>query len=208
MEWPCLKGDDVDSFDSFSIMFKTCPNALSGGSQGAKEIDHSRTMKKMLRRYQCPYKTSGLKRCIYIVYLYTTYVFKKIMLQKVIHVRLVSRIKVQLDMGSFNYTLSMIWARAPTYWILKECVRESNEPLFRIFQESLKQGKVPTMWKKKNIASLYKKGNKQCPLYCRPVSLTSVVNKLIEQMRGKHEMVREFRLKSITSITKLLGYYE
>ncbi len=122
MEWPCLKGDDVDSFDSFSIMFKTCPNALSGGSQGAKEIDHSRTMKKMLRRYQCPYKTSGLKRCIYIVYLYTTFVFKKIMLQKVIHVRLVSRIKVQLDMGSFNYTLSMIWARAPTYWILKECV--------------------------------------------------------------------------------------
>ena len=50
-----------------------------------------------------------------------------------------------------------------------------------IMQESLNQGKLPESWKRANIVPLFKKGNRQEPLNYRPVSLTSVVCKILEK---------------------------
>merc|ERR1712082_322264 len=49
-----------------------------------------------------------------------------------------------------------------------------------IFTNSLQQGRLPKIWKKANITPLYKKGNKSNPLNYRPVSLTSVICKILE----------------------------
>ena len=70
-------------------------------------------------------------------------------------------------------------------WILSECAEELCEPLQIIFQKSTEQGKLPDIWKKANIVPLYKKGNRQCLLNYRPVSLTSVVCKIIEKLIRK-----------------------
>ena len=51
-----------------------------------------------------------------------------------------------------------------------------------IFTNSLQQGKLPKIWKKANITPLYKKGNKSNPLNYRPVSLTSVICKVLEKL--------------------------
>ena len=67
-------------------------------------------------------------------------------------------------------------------WVLKECAEELCEPIFMIFTNSLRQGKLPKIWKKANITPLYKKGNKSSPLNYRPVSLTSVICKILEKL--------------------------
>ncbi len=72
-------------------------------------------------------------------------------------------------------------ARGPdeiSNWILSECAEELCKPLQIIFQSSIEQGKLPDIWKKANIVPLYKKGNR-IPLNYRPVSLTSVICKVI-----------------------------
>ena len=65
-------------------------------------------------------------------------------------------------------------------WILKECAEELCEPILMIFKNTLQQGKLPKIWKCANITPLYKKGKKSNPLNYRPVSLTSIVCKILE----------------------------
>ena len=70
-------------------------------------------------------------------------------------------------------------------WVLKECAEELSKPLQIIFKKSVSNGKLPEIWKKANIVPLYKKGDRQCPLNYRPVSLTSVVCKILEKLIRK-----------------------
>ena len=104
-------------------------------------------------------------------------------------------------------------------WILKECAEELCEPLFMIFTNSLQQGKLPKIWKKANITPLYKKGNKSNPLNYRPVSLTSIVCKILEtlireewvDMLEKHNMFtgKQFGFRQGRScVSNLLCYYD
>ena len=66
-----------------------------------------------------------------------------------------------------------------------------------IFTNSLEQGKLPNIWKSANITPIYKKGNKSNPLNYRPVSLTSVLGKILEihireegvEILEKHKML-------------------
>jgi len=66
--------------------------------------------------------------------------------------------------------------------VLKECAANVSEPLSMIFNNSLKTGKVPEDWKKANITPIFKKGRKTDPANYRPVSLTSVVCKIMESL--------------------------
>ena len=63
-----------------------------------------------------------------------------------------------------------------------------------MFNLSLEEGIVPSEWKESNITSLLKKGSRNKPEIYRPVSLTSVVCKLLERLIRDDHMV-EFLVK-------------
>ena len=65
-------------------------------------------------------------------------------------------------------------------YFLKEYADEIYLPLTDIFRKTLASGEVPEDWRKANITCIFKKGNKQDPGNYRPVSLTSVICKLLE----------------------------
>lgn len=65
--------------------------------------------------------------------------------------------------------------------ILKELSKELCLPLFLCFRASLLQGIVPEQWKTARVTALHKKGSKSDPRNYRPISLTSVVAKVLEK---------------------------
>ena len=64
--------------------------------------------------------------------------------------------------------------------ILKELSNELAEPLTYLFKKSPEEGKLPDDWKHAEVTAIFKKGEKSNPSNYRPVSLTSVVCKIME----------------------------
>ncbi|KAK4830877.1 hypothetical protein QYF61_013806 [Mycteria americana] len=66
--------------------------------------------------------------------------------------------------------------------VLGELAEVLTKPLSILYQQSWLTGEVPADWRLASVAPIYKKGQKQDPGNYRPVSLTSVPGKLMEQI--------------------------
>ena len=103
--------------------------------------------------------------------------------------------------------------------LLKEIVDQISTPLANLFNLSLEEGIVPSEWKEANITPLFKKGSRKKPENYRPVSLTSVVCKLLEtlirdhmvEFLVKHKLINTSQhgfLKARSCLTNLLCFLE
>ncbi|KFO99550.1 hypothetical protein N300_13699, partial [Calypte anna] len=66
--------------------------------------------------------------------------------------------------------------------VMKELVEELAKPLAIIYQQSWLTGDIPDDWKLANVTPIHKKGWKEDPGNYRPVSLTSVPGRVMEQV--------------------------
>jgi ribonucleases P/MRP protein subunit RPP40 len=66
--------------------------------------------------------------------------------------------------------------------VLFELRKVLKKPLKKIFIKSLESGLVPAAWKEANVVPLFKKGSKTDVKNYRPVSITSLVGRLFEQI--------------------------
>ena len=66
--------------------------------------------------------------------------------------------------------------------ILRELANTLPVPLAKIFNFSLRTSTLPTDWKMGNITAIFKKGQRKLPSNYRPISLTSIVCKVLESL--------------------------
>ena len=103
--------------------------------------------------------------------------------------------------------------------LLKEIVNEISTPLANCFNISLKEGIVPAEWKEANVTPLFKKGSRSKTENYRPVSLTSVLCKLLEtfirdhmvDFLAKNKLITKSQhgfLKARSCLTNLLCFLE
>ena len=78
-------------------------------------------------------------------------------------------------------------------FFLKECADSLVTPLCNIFTKSIQTGCIPEDWKKANVSCIFKKGDKSDPGNYRPISLTSVICKILEKV------IRESIIKYMTT---------
>ena len=66
--------------------------------------------------------------------------------------------------------------------VLGELAGETAKPLLAIYQRSWLTGEVPEDWRLADVTPIFKKGHKEDPGNYRPVSLNSVLGKVMEQI--------------------------
>ncbi|GAB0207329.1 mitochondrial enolase superfamily member 1 [Grus japonensis] len=66
--------------------------------------------------------------------------------------------------------------------VLRELEEVLTKPLSIIYQQSWLTEEVPVDWRLANVMPIYKKGQKEDPGNYRPVSLTLVLGKVMEQI--------------------------
>uniref|UniRef100_A0A8B9I2Q1 Reverse transcriptase domain-containing protein n=1 Tax=Anser brachyrhynchus TaxID=132585 RepID=A0A8B9I2Q1_9AVES len=103
--------------------------------------------------------------------------------------------------------------------VLRELAEELAEPLSIIYRQSWLSGEVPVDWRLANVMPIYKKGRRADPGNYRPVSLTSVPGKLMEQiilrvitrhLQG-NQAIRPSQhgfMKGRSCLTNLISFYD
>ena len=69
--------------------------------------------------------------------------------------------------------------------VLKMAAPELAKPLARLFQLCFDSGYMPAQWKCANVIPCYKKGDKHTPGNYRPISLLSIMSKVMEKLISK-----------------------
>ena len=103
--------------------------------------------------------------------------------------------------------------------LLKEIVEQISTPLAKVFNLSLEERIIPSEWKEANSRPLFKNGLRNKPENYRPVSLTSVVCKLLEtlirdsmvEFLVKHNLINTSQhgfLKARSCLTNILCFLE
>ena len=84
--------------------------------------------------------------------------------------------------------------------ILKETVEQISMTLAHVFNMSLQEGIVPLVGKEANIIPLFKKGSRNKSVNYRPVSLTSVICKVLERIIRDHtvDFLSKFNLINLS----------
>ena len=83
--------------------------------------------------------------------------------------------------------------------VLLELKESVVQPLYLIFSKSLRDGILPTMWKKATVTAIHKKGDRNLCNNYRPVSRTSVIVKMLEAII-KYELMQYFKSENLLSI--------
>ena len=65
---------------------------------------------------------------------------------------------------------------------IKETSRELSKPVSMLFKKSVEEGRLPQAWKEANITPIHKKGPKHKVGNYRPISLTSILCKILERL--------------------------
>jgi len=101
----------------------------------------------------------------------------------------------------------------------REVREEIVAPLAMIFASSLSTGVIPDGWRVANVVPLFKKRNRDHPENYRPVSLTSVVRKLLERILKdrihdyleKHRLIGDSQhgfMRGRSGLTSLIEFFE
>jgi len=103
--------------------------------------------------------------------------------------------------------------------VLKELAEELAKPLSIIYQQSWLTEEVPGDWRIASVTPIDKKGQKENPGNCRPVSLTSVLGKIMERFilsalaghvkdnQGLRPSQHGF-MKGRSCLTNLISFYD
>ena len=103
--------------------------------------------------------------------------------------------------------------------MLKELVSSIALPISILLNRTIQEGKIPQDWKTGFVSAIYKKGSKSVAENYRPISLTSVVCKLMETLIKrvmmdhliKHNLLspRQFGfISGRSTVTQLLHYLD
>ncbi|RMC03427.1 hypothetical protein DUI87_20624 [Hirundo rustica rustica] len=103
--------------------------------------------------------------------------------------------------------------------VMRELADELAKSVSIIYHHSWLTGKVPDDWKLANVTPIHKKGGRENPSNCRPLSLTSVPGKIMEQFilsvitqnlqdgQGCRPSQHKFR-KDGSCLTNLVSFYD
>ncbi|GAB0204278.1 mitochondrial enolase superfamily member 1 [Grus japonensis] len=103
--------------------------------------------------------------------------------------------------------------------VFRELADVTPRLLSVIFERSWRSGEVPEDWRKANVTPVFKKGKKEDPGNYRPVSLTSIPGKVMEQLipRVFYKHVEEKKVigsdqhgftKGKSCLTNLIAFYD